>query len=196
MGFKLRLNPRKSKKAQAEMIGLVIIVILITLGMLFMARFALKADPDKKVFTRKGLAYSTMSAIEKAEVNCYQTGDVSPTILSIGKDLIDDCAKHRSGEYETPSGYECSEEYLDPGTSGKHACDFTEDLITEMLNETLNLWGKNYQFSSVLVSDSGQDLILVENGGCRASSERDSSGLFPIYVTGVGLVENTLYLCD
>jgi len=195
MGFKLRLNPRKSKKAQAEMIGLVIIVILITLGMLFMARFALKADPEKKVFTRKGLAYSTMSAIEKVEVNCYQSGDISPTTLSIGLELIDDCAKH----YNTPSSdYMCASEPPGSGISPeyKHACDFITDLVTEMLNETLNLWGKNYQFSSVLVSGNGQELIMVENGGCRATSDRDSSGLFPIYVKDVGLVENTLYLCD
>ncbi|MBU1111421.1 MAG: hypothetical protein ABIG93_01800 [archaeon] len=193
MTFKLRLNPRRSKKAQAEMIGLVIIVILITLGMLFMARFALKADPDKKVFTRKGLAYSTMSAIEKVEVNCYQGTNPSPTILSIGLDLIDDCAKHVG---DPTSVFMCSSEPPGSARAPKHACNFTQDLITQMLNETLNEWGKNYQFSSVLVRGSGEELMVVENGGCRATSDRDSSGLFPIYVQNVGLVENTLYLCD
>ena len=51
------------KKAQTEMIGLVIIVILITLGMLFAAQFALNDAPEEKIFTRKGLAYSTMNTI-------------------------------------------------------------------------------------------------------------------------------------
>jgi uncharacterized membrane protein YqiK len=55
------------KRAQMEMIGLVVIVILITLGMLFMARFALKDEPAKKIFVRKGLAYSTMGALMKNE---------------------------------------------------------------------------------------------------------------------------------
>ncbi len=44
----------KTRKGQTELIGLVVIVIMITLGMLFLAKFALQEEPAKKIFTRKG----------------------------------------------------------------------------------------------------------------------------------------------
>ena len=174
------------KKAQAEMIGLVIIVIMLTMGMLFMARFALKDDAEKKIYTRKGLAYSAMSAILKTTTFCQdQNGGNTKRILSIGKELIDDCAKSYGSSY---SQFRCS---------GTHVCEFTSMRITSLLNDTLGKWNKNYDFSSSLIQGTEKvELISVTNGGCQGAKERDSSGLFPLYVTGVGLVENTLYLCD
>lgn len=177
---------KSKKKAQAEMIGLVIIVIMLTMGMLFMARFALKDDPEKKIFTRKGLAYSAMSAVLKTTTYCEdQNGGTTKRILSIGKELIDDCAKSYGSSY---SQFSCR---------GIHVCNFTEMRITSLLNDTLGKWNKNYEFSSKLIRGTAiQEIISVDNGGCQWAKEKDSSGLFPIYVTGVGLVENTLYLCD
>ncbi len=186
------LDALRSRSAQMEMIGLVVIVILITLGMLFMATFALKADPSKKVFTRKGLAYSTMSAIMKTsiseEANCAQLG-----VPTIGEDIIDDCAKY----FDTESQYACigplSEERL-------HSCDFLEEMTFVLLNKSLGQWNKNYEFRSLLIQFDGaspDNLInpIVEGGGCPKWKDRDSSGLFPIN-TEAGLVENFLYLCD
>lgn len=177
---------KSKKKAQAEMIGLVVIVIMLTMGMLFMARFALKEDAEKKIFTRKGLAYSAMSAILKTTTHCEdQNGGNTKRILSIGKELIDDCAKSKGYSY---SQFRCR---------GEHVCDFTEMRIASLLNDTLGKWNKNYDFSSRLIQGTDKvDLISVTNGGCEGAKERDSSGLFTLYVTGVGLVENTLYLCD
>ena len=43
-----------TKKGQMEVIGLVVIVILITLGMLFLATFAFKSDSQKKFSPEKG----------------------------------------------------------------------------------------------------------------------------------------------
>ena len=79
----------RCRKGQMEAMGLVVIVILITLGMLFLAQFALKEAGEKKIFTRKGLAYSSMSAILKTTVNeeCGQN-----QIPQIGKDILEDCA--------------------------------------------------------------------------------------------------------
>lgn len=181
----------KNKKAQAEMIGLVVIVILLTVGMLFMAQFALNQDQDKKTFTRKGLAYSTMSAIMKAELTCEDSRSGSTKILSIEQDLLEDCAEHYasmgSSSY-TYSDYQCS---------GLHSCEFLNQEVEFILNETLGQWSKNYQLQSSFVSGTNEDqLIYVDNGGCKASSERDSSVPFLIYLKGQGLIESTLYLCD
>ena len=183
-------NKSANKKAQAEMIGLVVIVILITVGMLFMAQFALNQDQDKKTFTRKSLSFSTMSAIMKTELTCEDSSSGSTKVLSVELDLLEDCAEHynsREGSY-IYSDYMCD---------GLHSCDFLQEQIGYVLNETLGQWNKNYQLQSNFVSGTNEDqLIYVDNGGCTYSSERDTSGQFAIYLKGQGLIESILYLCD
>jgi hypothetical protein len=172
-----------TKKGQAEMIGLVIIVIMITLGMLFLVRFSLEDNPEKKIFTRKGLAYSSMSAIMKTQVECVQGSTTVP--LSLGRELIADCAGG-------------STEYL---CDDKDSCMFLSDAVSAMLDETLGAWHKEYVFTSVLLGEEGKDLLEggneVNSGfDCENARERDSSGLFPLYVDGIGLVENSLFICE
>ena len=185
-----------------EAIGLVVIVILIALGMLFMATFALKSEPQKKIFTRKGLAYSTMSALMKTtvrdEAGCSFLSAEAP---KIGGDVIEDCAKYKDVDR---SLYQC----IGPiSHQPLHSCAFLEEMITSSLTKTLGGWNKNYEFHSQLITLQGETPIDIVKpicekgfcedvgGGCPKWKERDSSGLFPIN-TGAGLVENTLYLCD
>jgi len=185
---------KKDVRGQMEAVGLVVIVILIALGMLFMATFALKSDPQKKIFTRKGLAYSTMSALMKTTVSekaaCYSLSQGTP---KIGGDVIEDCAKYRDVD---TSIYQCIGPY-----SGKalHSCDFLAEMVKYSLNNTLGSWNKNYEFHSQLIPFQGEEPIDIIQpvvvGGCPKWKERDSSGLFPIN-TEAGLVENSLYLCD
>ena len=174
-----------SKLGQSEMIGLVIIVIMITLGMLFLAKFALQDDSSEKIFTRKGLAYSTMSSLLKSEVACVEPGNSRVKVLSIGLELIDDCAANYAS---TLNSHDCF---------GMHSCAFMQQEIEIMLNETLGVWQKDYVFQSRLLAGEEPILIDVRGGsGCAGSSNRDTSGLFPIFVTDIGIVENILYLCD
>ncbi|MFH1405769.1 MAG: hypothetical protein ABIG52_00960 [Nanoarchaeota archaeon] len=180
------------------MIGLVVIVILITLGMLFMAIFAFKSESKKKIFTRKGLTYSAMSAIMKTTVssdaNCAVEyfGKATP---QIGAKIVDDCANYP--DVEGYSLYRCK-----GPISGEqlHSCEFLREMTVYLLNETLGSWNKNYEFQSKLITFQGseaKDLIepIRVNGGCPKWKERDSSGAFPIN-TEAGLVENVLFLCD
>ena len=192
----MRKAIRKDTAGQMEAVGLVVIVILIALGMLFMATFALKSDPQKKIFTRKGLAYSTMSALMKTTVSgeaaCYSSYSLSRGAPRIGG-VIKDCAKY--GDVDT-SIYQC----IGP-ISGKalHSCDFLQEMVTFSLQKTLGSWNKNYEFHSQLIPFQGEEAIDIMEpvivGGCPKWKERDSSGLFPIN-TEAGLVENSLYLCD
>ena len=182
------------KRGQTEMIGLVVIVILITLGMLFAAQFALKENPQKKIFTRKGLSYSTMSTIMKTTVyedNCK--GDFKIKVNpQIGKDLLEDCARNLDYAY-VPNGfslYTCRDQ---------HSCVFLKEFVAELLNATLGSWNKHYEFSAVLIQaaeDKPTKLFdpITAGGGCQRK-ERDSSGLFPIH-TSKGLVQAELFLCD
>lgn len=177
----------KSRRGQTELIGLVVIVIMLTLGMLFLAKFALQEEPEKKIFTRKGLAYSTMSAVMKTELECFDVpGSNDPNEYEVQADLLKDCANVRLVGGGT---IHCSG-YID-------SCDVLENEITLLLNSTLDEWHKNYVFRSEVLQPSGPEtLIEIDNGGCGGSAERDSSGLFPIYVKNVGLIESILYVCD
>jgi hypothetical protein len=184
------------RKAQMEMIGLVVIVILITLGMLFMAQFYLNEDPTKKIFTRKGLAYSTMSALMKTTVDdtlCIR-GYLGTNLPQIGKDVLEDCAINANYpsllECGSSCRYQCSE---------MHSCNFLNKTVTELLELTLGEWRKNYEFKSKLVRFEGAEaelLLRIKSGeGCPKTRDRDTSGLFPIS-SEAGTIENELYLCD
>ncbi|HIG93211.1 TPA: hypothetical protein HA234_03360 [Candidatus Woesearchaeota archaeon] len=190
---------KNNNKGQMEMIGLVIIVILITLGMLFFTLLAVKESPEKKIFTRKGLAYSTMSAVMKTtiipEENCVAGSAVS---LELGKDILEDCALN-AGSYrrDDPSncGFGCQYH-----CRGLHSCAFFNQKIEELLQASLGRWNKRYSFTSqLLIPGSDRSLSLAEikgRGGCSSSQDKDSSGLFPIQAGDAGLVENVLFLCD
>ena len=172
-------NKRFGKKAQMEMIGLVIIVILITVGMLFLAQFALKKD-TKKVFTRKGLAYSTLGAVLKTtvapEAQCVP--DFQGTVsLQLGKDIIEDCVTHfPEGQYPR-SLYSCNKD-----SQKLHSCKFAEAEIKKLLADTLGAWHKNYEFQSSLLREEKPKLFEIKSKkgqverGCPPGVERDSSG--------------------
>ncbi len=190
----------KGRKAQMEAVGLVVIVILITLGMLFMAMFALNEDPKKKIFTRKGLAYSTMSAIMKSTVSpeegCVPFGS-NTMAIEIGKDILEDCASNQMYRTLEECGFSCKYRCRE-----KHSCIFFREIVTELLNSTLGEWNKRYEFKSELITvREAEPLKLLDpsvksaRGGCR-KRDTDTSGLFPIHVSEAGLVENILELCD
>ncbi len=186
----------KNKKSQMEIIGLVVIVILITLGMLFMARFALKEDSKKKIFTRKGLAYSTMSAILKTTIeDSTCSGSYKKWVQpQLGKDLMEDCAKNYDYSIDNPDGYSLY------NCQKLHSCYFVNQAIKELLNETLGSWNKNYVLRSRLIRAQDDEPITIVGpikvgGGCPKTKDRDGSGLFPLH-TDAGLIENELFLCD
>lgn len=188
-----------SKTGQMEMIGLVVVVILITLGMLFMAKFALDDEPTKKIFVRKGLAYGAMGALMKTQADCEVPVWVEPYDEApvIGEDLIEDCAENKYVDYNAVSypGFAC----VGNDDKGMHSCDFLEEVIWGMLNDTLGKWNKHYEFRSELVGfDETSDVLfgpIKDKDGQGCPGERDTSGLFPIN-TDAGLVENILYVCD
>tara|TARA_B100000315_G_C14454809_1_gene530884 strand:- start:225 stop:770 length:546 start_codon:yes stop_codon:yes gene_type:complete len=180
----------RSNKGQIELIGLVVIVILITLGILFMAKFSLTEDTTKKVIAREFLASSAMGALMKTNAVCKYTdsyGDKKVEPLFIQNELLEDCALYRN----TDSEYSCS---------GQHSCDFLNQTLNTLLNNTLgkNRLNKHYEFRSFLMQNQQEiNLIYItdEDGrGCRRKNT-DSSGAFPL-PTDAGQVISILKLCD
>ena len=181
-------------RGQMELMGLVIIVILITVGFLFVATFSLKEDKAKHIFTRKGLASSTLSALLKTTVLDFCGGDIQQR-PKLGE-ILKDCGEYYQ-EYYPPglgrpasplgfSRYQCQ---------GVHSCKFFQDKVAELLLPTLDTWGKNYELTVTLVDESNapKKIMTIQKGSC--SRDKDSSGLFPIQAEG-GLMESQLSVCD
>lgn len=184
----------KTKKAQMEMVGLVVIVILITLGMLFMVTFALKSSPGKKIFTGEGLVYSTIIAVMKTTVDeradCT-SGQYGKEFQTIGADILDDCAQFFDA---TTSEFQC----IGPiSGESKHSCEFLNETIGLLLDKTLGSWNKHYEFrSKLIVNDKVVDIVgpIKVGGGCPKYKDRDSSEVS--LSTESGEVWSVLYLCD
>ena len=185
-------KPLFGRLGQTELIGLVVIVIMLTLGFLFLAKFALQEQPEKKIFTRKGLAYSSMSAVMKTQLECPEAGSPNIDIKEIQADLLEDCAKIKQFEHSGsgPKGDISCGQYT-------NSCTLLNDTIIVLLNETLGKWHKDYVFhSKILQGNTPVDILKIDTGGCAYADNRDSSGLFPIFVKDVGLIESVLYVCD
>ena len=185
-----------------EIVGLVVIVILISLGMIFMAIFALKNPDSASTFTRKELASSTMAAVLKTTVNhkeCYGplVRENRRVPLKFGRELLEDCARHKD---VARFDHNCP---LEGDERGPGSCDFLETTITNILANSLGQMGKRYTMTVELISGDpdGTSLfdepIQSDHGGCLGRRPaKDSSGPFPLQVSGVGLVQSQLIICD
>lgn len=174
------------KRGQMEMAGLVIIVILITLGMLFALLFFVKKEPtEKKIFVRKGLAYSTMGTLLKTSVPC-QDGETTSVKMV---DLLEDCA--RQVQFRGRGQYQCQEANPpDPqDLPGSGICAYAKGEINELLTSTLVVWKRDYYLEVKLLPEP-----LLFNLGTACPGEQDSSGVFPEQ-TEVGILQSQLVIC-
>lgn len=184
------------KQAQMEIMGLVVIVILLTLGMLFMALFAFDDHVEKSVFTRKGLATSTLSALFKTTIDqsaaCAVSYGGAADLAKLGEDILEDCAlfweEYSDNGPISFSQYRCS---------GTHSCQFFQDTTAHFLGQTLGAWGKQYELRSVFITSTSEQpmFTILDPQGKGCPGERDSSGLFPIQVRDSGVVETQLFVC-
>lgn len=180
------------KRGQMEMAGLVIIVILITLGMLFALLFFVKKGPEEKqIFVRKGLAYSTLGAMLRTSVPCH-AGDTTHVKMV---DLLEDCA--RLDQFQGGTLYQCREieRMEDLPNREKTICTYTQQEMKTLLDPTLTAWQRDYRLTVELLSVGGPvDPPLITLGVDQCPGEQDSSGVFPEQ-TEVGILQSQLVIC-
>jgi len=167
-------------RGQQEIIGMVIIVIMISIGFLFFAKFAIDSNTDKSVFVRKGLSYSTMSAILNTQVECRTDAK------SMGEQILEDCL--------------LGSRVMNYCDSDQTACELFVNVSTTMLEQTVAAWGKNFELR-VFKTSVGYDPELefdIKSKNCMQSRNYDSSGLFSLNL-GEGnnlLAQTMLIICD
>ena len=115
-----------NKKGQIEIMGLAIIVILITLVMIFVIRFAVLNKPEdfKGSYTQTELASNMVNTFLKSTSrNC---NGLSMT------ELLQDCAQIQ--------GIYCED--------AKPSCEYVLDTAREVFGSTLDAWNLAYEFKT------------------------------------------------
>ena len=169
----------KYKKAQTEIIGLVIIVIIITIAMLFYLSNSISNSADsntdniKKKFIDNELSMSFVQTLVRTTIP--QCND-----LSFDK-LIKDCG-------------------LEQGfirCSGGDSCEILRTVSQQIIEETLVNWGKAYSFKINFGGSSDIEPIVFETSDCSVSTlGRQSPGVQPIpYFPETGTAFLELAIC-
>ena len=142
---------RKNKKSQAEIVGLVIIVLLITIGLLFVVKFVVLKKPSdvKKTFVHSELASNMVNVLLKTTTDCKGSSVT---------ELFQDCAAFKRINCE-----------------GFDSCEKVNDTIRIILTNTMEEWNKQYEFRAYI---PGNDPIS-SYGSCAPRADRESK-TYPI----------------
>lgn len=161
------------KKSQMEIMGLAIIIILITLGVLFVVQFVVLREPSdiKKTFTETQMAANMLNSILKTtSKDCYDS-----TIVQ----LLKDCAEHS----QSPSGLVRCE-------NDASSCEYANSTIDYIFNKTLVVWGnRSFYFKSYV---GASDIILEKGRLCTGEVESKQSFIS----TDAGILTIRLDLCS
>lgn len=116
------------KKAQVEIVGLIIIVILIVIVMSIVLTFKVTEEPEliAKDYFYDQMPTSFLLTFLRTTANCSE--EVS------FEELLKDCAKNKALSCE-----------------GMDSCDYINSTLTNILNQTLNKWvlGYSLQISNI-----------------------------------------------
>ena len=138
-------NKLKFKKGQAEMFGLLFIVVLITIALILVAQAEVNKKPSelKKNFEKSEIATNTINTLIKTRTQgCNE--------LDLGE-LYTDCARNPINPR-----FICDD--------GSNSCQYAKIVTQEILSKTLDVWKKKY----FLNMSNGKDdiLILASSDAC------------------------------
>lgn len=155
------------KKAQVEMIGLIVIVILVIIGLLIFTVYKIN-NPSRnlqKKYMNKEIATNMLIAM--TNTNVEECHDI--TLAS----LITDCAR----TYHSITCYDYT------------SCEIANKTIYDILNKTLIDWGIGFNLT---IEDTDITFVMY---GCD-STARDKVQSFQILPLNPGQIEMTLDICN
>ena len=156
------------KKAQAEIMGLSIVIVLIVIGVVFALKFMNSGSDNnlRQDFVDSKLASNMINVILKTTIDCKN--------IEI-KDLYQDCAK------EVSNVYYCT---------GTDPCEEAEKVVDVILDKTLDKWERDYRF---LVTIDGEVKTNINNSDCAPEYigtlyKRMESETYPIPASGTTML--------
>jgi len=123
-----------TRKAQAEILGLVIIVFLLLVVGLVVAMFIKTPDTTRDIYVTKALSQKFVNVLIKSDSGCSD--------LSFAE-LLEDCAFNE--EYYRQVCYYDSEDI--------DSCNYSQQMISEILDNSFKQWGYSYRFELTNVGD-------------------------------------------
>lgn len=118
------------KKAQMEIMGLAVIMVLISLGVLFAVKYVFLAPKSdiKEEYSQKNIAQNILYVLLDSDVKC------NDNYISI-QDLLVDCNGFKS--------MHCDNE---------DSCAFAEEEINNIFDKTLRNWNNKFYFNAEEIS--------------------------------------------
>ncbi len=155
------------KKAQIEIIGLAILIILIVLGTTFVIRVMMTREPveHKKEFTQTETASNMLNAFLETTSNC---NELSMT------ELLRDCGQDNNS--------------ICFGNTVS-SCNYAKEAAREIFGKTLEEWNIAYEFN---VFYEKENPLFVLGKSCSGDKK---SKLFPI-PTSLGALSVKLDICS
>jgi hypothetical protein len=154
------------KRAQVEIMGLIIIVILLAVAMIFILQFTISRRPETvSTYSDKQIAENMRTVLLQTTTNCYDN-----TI----SELLKKCAREELGRCPDNQDY----------------CDFVKSKIDYYFEQTLEEWGRDYNFTVMAPPSLHYSKAY---GPCKR--ERRAAQEQPIQVNGIFMTVN-LYVCD
>jgi hypothetical protein len=136
--------------------GLAVVIVLVALGMFFVIRFTILKQPSTAATDYSNIQLSTNFINTLLETG---VGDCRSSI----KELMIDCAKG------SPS-ISCA---------NGDSCASAKAVTSEIMSNSLDKWGKKYEYNVILPSDSAMGSKLgSRNSGCTRASNRVSRSFF------------------
>ncbi len=162
----------RARKAQGEILGLAVVVILIVVGFWIWMSFSINSEPDNtaNIVKDKRLSSAMISTMLDTNLDCK---DITLT------EVIKDCANPSS-----------TFEYC--GTPRRGACEEAESVTGFILENTLNEWDRDYYFRIYTSSEEKFNHSKGECGGLRVRGSEQES--FPI-PTKYGTIFLELTIC-
>jgi len=164
------------RKAQVEIIGLLIIVLIITIIMLFALKSLLDPRDDPTIiWTDKDMASSMVGAILNTNSNCTED-----TLFS---NLLIDCARF------PPTG---SRDLV--CDNGLGSCDYASEKLGQLFSKTLDVWKYDYEFKVMTPSNQVISKLNFNSTGLEKGGDI-STYTQPLTVDTSGFATMQIMLC-
>ena len=174
MKFQKSRKLRFLKRAQTEMLGLALIVVLISIAMIFVIRFGVLDAPEehKKQFTETEMASNLVSSILKTTTECRQLTFT---------ELFQINGEQRGGLVNCPPPDSNAENYLD-------------NHLDSILQDTLVKWNIKYVFDAK--TDGNHPVYHNESAGGCPGEKTSKPFPVPIDAGGADTVVVKLDICS